>query len=118
MDPHFDGMVFRTHPQELARRIQRTHPPLAVLDLRPAAAHAAGHVPGAVGVTADLAPDAVPVGVNEVVLVGHRGDDPEVRRALDGLQRAGVRRRVELAGGMAEWLRLGLPVERSGPSAS
>lgn len=118
MDPHFDGMIFSTHAEELARRIGPSHPPLLLLDLRSTKEHAAGHVPGALRVTADQAAAAVPAGVAEVVVIGRERNDPEVGRALQILKGAGVRRRVELAGGMAEWLRLGLPLERRGAGAA
>ena len=34
MDPHFDGVIFATHAEELARRIKFEYPPFAVLDVR------------------------------------------------------------------------------------
>src|SRR5213592_4158615 len=73
--------------QELARRLQNGDR-LVVLDVRPAAAHAAGHLPGAV---------SIPVG--------------ELRRRLAELPEQGFSAR-RLEDGLPEWRAAGLAVAR------
>jgi rhodanese-related sulfurtransferase len=118
MDMHFEGVVFQTHAAELARRLGRPRPPCAVLDVRPAARYAAGHVPGARSTTLEELERALPAGATaaaEIVVVGEGPDDPLVRSAALALRRRGARRVAELAGGMLEWRRAGGRLE-AGPA--
>lgn len=112
MDPHFDGVIFQTHVAELHRRTGRSFPGVAVIDVRPSSAFAAGHIAGAIS-----APEAAGgisgqvAGAPDVVIVGEEPEDPRVRRATLDLRQAGVGRITELAGGMHAWREAGLPVE-------
>src|SRR5687767_9096495 len=113
MDPHFDGVIFQTHAAELHRRLQRPHPPFAVVDVRSGEERAGGTVPGA-RAAGDLG--ALPEGVaasSELFVVGSGPDDKRVRDASLRLRTLGARRVVELTGGMHEWAALRLPVERA-----
>lgn len=113
MDMHFDGVIFQTHARELGRRIGRAHPPFAVLDVRPAEEHAAGHVPGARSVgPEDL--KGFPEGTGaetEFFVLGQGPADTGVRAASLALKGLGARRVVEIPAGLLEWRRLGLPLE-------
>ncbi len=114
MDMHFEGVVFQTHAAELRRRIGRRHPPLLVIDVRPAGRYASGHVPGACSLTLEELRRALPDGATaatELVVVGEDHEDPMVRTAALALRRHGVRRIVELSGGFHEWERTRQPVE-------
>ena len=86
MDPHFDGVIFQTHPAELARRMRSPRPPFLVVDVRAASEQARGTIPGAVAVSStDLA--ALPGGADaktEFIVVGGDLEDPEVRRTTCG----------------------------------
>ena len=101
---------------------------LNVLDVRPAAAFALGHVPGAVNLPAatltgqlrrpeQLAKTLRSLGVNpaqETVIVSGRGGiDPEAALALLMLQRLGHSRVSLLAESVDEWALQGLPVHQS-----
>ncbi len=114
MDPHFDGVIFQTHAAELARRLRHPHPPFVVLDVRPRTEWAAGRIPGALPVAPAALAAGLPQGSSpdaEFFVVGGQPDDPAVREASLALQKLGVRRRVELTGGMHEWRHAGLPIE-------
>jgi rhodanese-related sulfurtransferase len=118
MDMHFEGVVFQTHAAELARRITRAFPPVAVLDVRPAADFARGHVPGARSLAVESLRHGLPEGVTpstETIVLGEGPEDRMVRETTLALRRAGVRRIVELSGGMSEWRTLGGTVE-TGPA--
>jgi rhodanese-related sulfurtransferase len=112
MDPHFDGVIFKTHPAELQRRLRHPRPPLLVIDVRPAGERARGTVPGAVALRAgDLA--TLPEGTTpatEFFVVGRDQYDEDVRRATNRLRELGARRVVELTGGMFEWESYGFPL--------
>ena len=105
MDPHFDGVIFKTHPAELDRRRRRAFPPFAIVDVRDAGEHARGAIPGSIlARSTDL--DALPPGttpMTEFFVVGRDQYDEEVRRTTLRLRELGARRVVELTGGMFEW---------------
>ena len=65
MDPHFDGVIFQSHAEEVRRRIEHPHPPFRVLDVRPAAEYAAGHLPGAVSTSVESLRRGLPEGTSE-----------------------------------------------------
>ncbi len=114
MDPHFDGVIFQTHAEELARRLGHPHPPFVVLDVRPRAEWLSERIPGSVSVSPAMLAGGLPDGSGpaaEFFIVGREPDDPAVRAASVALQKLGARRRVELTGGMHEWRHLKLPVE-------
>jgi rhodanese-related sulfurtransferase len=114
MDMHFDGVIFQTHAAELRRRLEYPFPPFAVLDLRGEEEWADGHIAGAVRTSVGSLERSLPKGTTtetEFFLVGSGPSDPATRAASLALQRLGVRRRVELPGGMHEWRASGLPVE-------
>ena len=116
MDPHFDGVIFQTHPAELARRMRSPRPPFLVLDVRSADDHARGSIPGAVALrSSDL--QALPAGTDaktEFFVAGRDLNDPEVRRTTLRLKELGALRVVELTGGVYEWQQFGFPLERPG----
>jgi rhodanese-related sulfurtransferase len=110
MDTHFDGAIFQTHAAELARRLAHPFPPFAVVDVRAQAATAPDAIPGSVPWRADRLDDSLPGGTSESTeffVVGEGPDDPAVRETALALKRAGVRRVVEMSGGMREWRRVG-----------
>lgn len=112
MDMHFQGVVFQSHAEELARRIKRPWPPFAVLDVRPAAERESRRVPGSVGFDPTGAA-TLPTGATvdtEFFVIGRDPDDSGVRAATKRLREAGARRVVEIPGGLREWRQLGLPV--------
>jgi rhodanese-related sulfurtransferase len=114
MDPHFDGVIFKTHSGELRRRLTRPFPPFLVIDVRPRAAYERGHIAGALAATADDL-TALPPGTTahtEFFVVGAGPEDPAMRAASLALQHLGAHRIVELTGGMYEWELQGHPVER------
>jgi rhodanese-related sulfurtransferase len=119
MDPHFDGVIFQTHPAELARRMRSPRPPFLIVDVRPAADQARGTILGAAAHrSTDL--QALPAGTDartEFIVVGENLDDPEIRRTALRLRELGAGRVVELTGGMFEWEQFGFPVARPGASA-
>lgn len=120
VDTHFGVQLFQTHAAELARRITKVHPPFAVVDVRAAAEFARGHVPGALSASPAAIADRLPGGIDtatEVFVVGHGSEDLDRRRAALALRAHGVRRVVELTGGMADWNGLRLPVESGRPAA-
>ncbi|HEX9940710.1 MAG TPA: rhodanese-like domain-containing protein [Thermoanaerobaculia bacterium] len=116
MDPHFDGVIFKTHAAELIRRIRRPFPPFCVVDARWRGEYEEGHIPGAF----PAGPDgltALPPGTTErteFFVVGSRPDDPAMRRTSLALRRLGAHRVVELTGGMTEWRQVGGPIEGGG----
>ena len=115
MDMHFDGVIFQTHAAELSRRLEHAHPPYAVLDLREEQEWAGGHIPGALNASVDALERGLPEGTTETTeffLVGTGPTDPAPRAASLALQSHGARRRVELPGGMQEWLANRMPVEQ------
>ncbi|MEZ5332241.1 MAG: rhodanese-like domain-containing protein [Thermoanaerobaculia bacterium] len=121
MDMHFEGVVFQTHAAELARRLTRPFPPSALLDVRPAADYARGHIPGARTVTVEEIRRGLPAGVGsstEVIVSGADHGDRMVREATKALRAAGVHRIVEFPGGLAEWRAAGGAVEEGAAKAA
>ena len=117
MDPHFDGVIFKTHAAEVRRRLSRPFPPFRIVDVRPREAFEQGHIPGAVSATtADLAA-GLPAGTTEhteFIVVGAEPEDSAMRAASLALRRHGAHRVVELTTGMTDWQRAGYPVEEGG----
>ena len=113
MDMHSEGVIFQTHSAELVRRLERSHPPFLLVDVRPVEAFARGHIDGAVRMGPDELAAALPEGTTpatEFIVTGSGPGDPAVRRAALALRDRGARRCVELTGGMLEWRQMGLPV--------
>lgn len=120
MDPHFHGVIFKTHSEELARRMGYPFPPFAILDVRSPDAYRAGHIPGARSVSPEALAQGFPEGTSErteFFVVGEDLDDSRTREASLALKKLGARRIVELTGGMLEWRLAGLPVEVEGNAA-
>ena len=116
MDMHFEGVIFQTHAAELRRRLDRPHPPFAVLDLRAEADWAAGHIPGARAASVAALEHGLPEGTTpatEFFLVGSGPTDPAPRAASVALKRLGAHRRVEFSGGMHEWRAPAYPSRQS-----
>ena len=115
MDPHFDGVIFKTHAAEVRRRLGRAFPPFCLVDARPRAAYEQGHIPGAVSAGADDLAAGLPAGAAEraeFIVVGDAAEDPAMRAVSLALRRHGAHRVVELTTGMADWIRSGYPVEK------
>ena len=113
MDPHFDGVIFQTHAQELAKRLRRPFPPACVLDVRPRQQFAAGHIPGARHASPEELSQGLPAGIEastEFFVVGAGPEDAAIRPASQALRAAGARRVVEFSGGMSEWRAYGFDV--------
>ena len=113
MDPHFDGVIFQTHAEELQRRLAFDFPPFAVLDVRPVASFRAGTVPGALSASLESL-ESLPDGVTEeteVIVLGEGPTDPTIRAASERLRELGVHRVVELPGGLHEWLHAGFELQ-------
>jgi rhodanese-related sulfurtransferase len=120
MDPHFEGVIFKTHAAEVRRRLSRPFPPYCLIDVRPREDYAQGHIPGALSMTAaDLAAGLPPgvTGQSEIIVVGGAAEDPAMREASLALRSHGAHRVVELTTGMTDWKRAGYPVERGGGAA-
>ncbi len=110
MDPHFDGVIFKTHAEELRRRIEFEHPPFIVLDIRSASEQAKGRIPGSEPTSLQALESGLPSGTStrtEFIVVGVALDDPGVRPVSCKLRDLGADRVVELAGGTKEWQDLG-----------
>lgn len=120
MDPHFDGVIFKTHAGELIRRIRRPFPPFCIVDARWRGEYEEGRIPGAFpagpeGLT------ALPPGTTEhteLFVVGSGPEDPAMRQVSLSLRRLGAHRVVELTGGMTEWRLAGGPIETSASRAA
>jgi len=120
MDPHFDGVIFKTHAGEVRRRIRAPFPPYRIVDVRTREEYDRGHIPGALSVPPEGL-HALPEGTDdrtEFIVVGQEPEDPTMRAASLALRFLGVRRVVELTGGMVEWERAGGPVEGSAQRAA
>lgn len=105
MDPQFDGVIFHSAPEEIARRLRRNFPALVVLDVRELSDFIDGRLPGAIPTPNGLEPGV------EVLVVGADSTDPRVRAASRELLKAG-HRVSELAGGIRGWRALDLPLEQ------
>jgi rhodanese-related sulfurtransferase len=106
MDPHFDGVIFKTHPQELERRMSFEHPPFLLIDVRPDSERRSASIAGSIALAAsDLTelPEGTTPGT-EFFIVGADHYDEDVRAAAMRLRELGALRVVELAGGMYEWI--------------
>lgn len=106
MDPHFDGVIFKTHAGELRRRLRVPFPPFCVVDVRAREEYERGHIPGSVSATAADLAGSLPAGTTqrtELFVVGAQAEDPEMRAASLALHRLGARRVVEVTGGIPEW---------------
>jgi rhodanese-related sulfurtransferase len=115
MDPHFDGVIFKTHAAELRRRLSRPFPPFRIVDVRWRGEYDRGHIPGAVNALPEDI-NTLPPGATEhteIFVVGESPEDPAMRRASLALKRLGTHRVVELTGGMTEWWLAGGPLEKS-----
>jgi rhodanese-related sulfurtransferase len=120
MDPHFDGVIFKTHAAEVRRRIGRAFPPFCLVDVRPREAWERGHIAGSVPMTAADLDGGLPAGTTggtELIIVGGEPEDPAMRNASLALRRHGAHRVVELTGGMTEWKRSGYPVDGGAKAA-
>lgn len=122
MDPHFDGVIFKTHPGEVARRMRHPWPPFVILDVRPRDERQQGGVPGSIAVDSSQLASSLPAGTDartEFFVIGRDQYDEEVRRTSDRLRELGARRIVEITGGMFEWEAFGMPLEKpSSPQAA
>jgi rhodanese-related sulfurtransferase len=104
MDPHFDGVIFATHAEELARRIKFEYPPFAVLDVRQD--RSGGSIEGSMPVSVKGLEEGLPEGTTdatEFIVVGADLDDGTVRAVSEQLRKNGAKRVVELAGGVKQW---------------
>ncbi len=113
MDMHFEGVIFHTHADELARRLGHAFPAFSILDVRPRADHGKSRIPGSVSIDPEHL-ESLPSGTNEateIFVVGSGHTDRAVRSAALALKRLGARRVVEVTGGYYEWRRRGLPEE-------
>lgn len=120
MDMHFDGVIYQTYAQELERRARHSHPPYLILDVRDAAEHKAGHIAGAIRISADELTGGLPAGTTtttEFFIVGADPLDERVRSVTLALRAHGALRCVELSGGMLEWRQSGYPVENNQSAA-
>jgi rhodanese-related sulfurtransferase len=120
MDPHFDGVIFKTHSGEVRRRINRPFPPFRIIDVRPRADWERSRIPGSVsapeeGITGF--PDGADART-EYLVVGRQPEDPAMRKASLALRSLGAHRVVEMTGGMVEWEMAGGPVETNRPAAA
>ncbi|MEE2777719.1 MAG: rhodanese-like domain-containing protein [Acidobacteriota bacterium] len=112
MDPHFDGVIFKTSSQELERRMRFEHPPYLLIDVREAAERSSGSIAGSVALDAGGL-EALPEGSSastEFIVVGSDQYDPRVRDMAQRLRELGAQRVVELPGGMFEWHAAGAAV--------
>jgi len=97
-------------PQEIATRVQHG---AVVLDVRPAAAFGAGHIPGAmnIGLGGQFASWAGSLLAIETPIVLVAEDDAQVEEAVTRLARVGIERvQGYLDGGMYAWHQACLPV--------
>lgn len=109
MDPHFDGVIFATHAEEMARRIRFEYPPFAVLDVR--LDRSSGAIEGSVPTSVSELEAGLPEGTTdstEFFVVGADQNDGTVREVSQQLRAHGAKRVVELAGGVKQWVDSGL----------
>lgn len=114
MDMHFNGVIYQTYADELARRARYPHPPYRILDVRDAGEFASGHIAGADRAAASDLKSGLPAGTTpttEFFVVGAGPEDARVRQASLTLRALGALRCVEVPGGMLEWRQAGHPVD-------
>jgi rhodanese-related sulfurtransferase len=119
MDPHFDGVIFKTHSGEVRRRINRPFPPFRIIDVRPRADWERSRIPGSISAPEDGI-IGFPEGADartEYLVVGRQPEDPAMRKASLVLKSLGAHRVVEMTGGMVEWKMAGGPLEEGRPAA-
>ena len=112
MDPHFDGLIFKTSSQELQRRIRFVHPPFLVIDVRRDSERSSGSIAGSVPLRPTDLGESLPgesTAATEFFVVGDDQNDARVREMSQRLRELGALRVVELPGGMHEWQAEGLP---------
>jgi rhodanese-related sulfurtransferase len=115
MDPHFDGVIFKTHSGEVRRRLSRPFPPFRILDVRPRSEWERSRIPGSISAPEDGIME-FPAGADartEYLVVGQEPEDPAMRRASLALRSLGAHRVVEMTGGMTEWVMAGGPLEKA-----
>ena len=111
MDMHYDGVIYQGYAMELARRLQHSHPPFQIIDVRDDDARSTGSIPGSVGLQPGELQDALPQGTTpttEFFIVGDGPLDERVRQMTLELRERGALRCVEISGGMIEWRQSGL----------
>lgn len=105
MDPHFDGVIYQTHAQELQRRMAFEYPPFAVLDV--SGPEASGStIPGSTATSLEDLESALPDGTTpdtEFIVVGEDLEDTATRQISTRLRALGAKRVVEMPGGLREW---------------
>jgi rhodanese-related sulfurtransferase len=119
MDPHFDGVIFKTHSGEVRRRLTKPFPPFRIIDVRPRADWERSRIPGSVSAPEDGI-ISFPEGTDahtEYLVVGRQPEDPAMRKASLALKDLGAHRVVEMTGGMVEWEMAGGPIEKDRPAA-
>ena len=113
MDPHFDGVIFQTHAEELHRRMAFDYPPYVVLDVS-TGKNDGGSIPGSLAATAASLEAGLPEGTStatEFIVVGEDLTDTERRRVSEKLRQLGVKRVVEFPGGLREWRDAGFELQ-------
>ena len=119
MDMHFEGVIFSTHADELARRLDHEYPPSLVLDVRDEGAFAQARVRNSIRVSPSSLSD-FPGGTDagtEFFVMGVDATDNAVRETATVLKKLGARRVVEVTGGFFEWVRQGHALERGRSAA-
>jgi rhodanese-related sulfurtransferase/DNA-binding transcriptional ArsR family regulator len=113
-DAYLGAGVEEVSREELARRARAGE--VTVLDVRPAAEYAAGHIPGAVSIPlAELGRRLAELPAGTEVVAYCRGPYCVLAHDAVRLLRASGRAARRLAGGMPEWRLAGLPVA-AGPA--
>ncbi len=105
MDPHFDGIIFQTHAEELQRRMAFDYPPCAVLDVS-SPDSSTEPIPGSITVSLDSLESSLPEGTTpetEFIVVGEDLNDAATRQVSNKLRDLGAKRVVEMPGGLREW---------------
>jgi rhodanese-related sulfurtransferase len=101
-------------PQEL-RRLLEAHADIVVLDVRSQEEHAAGHIPGAVNIPhteiASRLGELSAYRNKHVIVCCWAGGRAAIAKEV--LRNAGFTSLLDLQGHMAEWERLGYPLERT-----
>ena len=106
-----------THAEELHRRMQFAHPPYAVLDVRSVTEHQRACIPGSLSASLQSLDAGLPAGTTtgtEFIVVGRDLTDATTRSVTEKLRSLGVRRVVELPGGLKEWQAAGFDLNEPG----